>query len=382
MLARVPAYFMLLLFLLPLNSRAAADESDGDRKTVTVIAGAANLRERPALSSARISSIARGEVLEVLDESADRSGKTWYRVRTSGGKTGWIKDIAVALAPLSPDAESKEKNKDIEAIEKDLAAAWTQYDRGDYESMEKSAHSALDAAKRAGYKRGIFGGDYCLAISYISREKYDGAVDYALHAQDLAMEGRDEVRLGMVYNLMGNIFRQKEVYEKALYFYGKYLEIAKRRGSREGEAAARNNIGNVMMEKGRYKEALAYYKDSLSASSVAGTDKHLIAQGYLSVGRAFKKLEDYRSAGKNFTSAVEMFKQEGNEGGVFIGIWEEAVNRGLLGEYDAAIKILEENLSRAEEFGLKQNFLDELITCSEKSKDSMRLEKYRKMKAG
>lgn len=271
---------------------------------------------------------------------------------------------------------------EIAAIEKEIDGAWTSYDKGNFSAMEKHARNVLDASAGISYKKGIFSGDYCLAISFINREIYDKAAEHAIHAQELAVEGKDEVRLGMVFNLTGNIFKQKAEFEKALHFYEKYLAIAKRKGSRESEAAALNNIGMVLMEKGLYSDALSRFKDSLKASLEAGVDKHLIAQGYLGVGRASKKLADFESAEKNFNAAVAVFRESGNEGGMLLGLWESAGNYAMMGAFPAAIRILEDNLPNAEKHSLKKKFLDELINCAEKSHDAGRLEKYRTMKEG
>ncbi|HEX8949863.1 MAG TPA: tetratricopeptide repeat protein, partial [Dissulfurispiraceae bacterium] len=199
-------------------------------------------------------------------------------------------------------------------------------------------------------------------------------------AQDLAEKGGDELSLGMVYNLLGNLYKQDRSYEKAVYFSTKYLELAKRTGNREGEATALNNIGNLLMEKGEYTLALQHYEDSLRIILDTGAPKQLLAQGYLSLGRAFKKLGEYRNADESISLGRNIFSELGNAMGAITGLWELAGNYGLQGEYGPAIKILEENLSRAEDPGLKQHFIDDLIRYSEKSHDLERAAKYRKMK--
>jgi len=261
-----------------------------------------------------------------------------------------------------------------------LDEAWAFYEKGDYKGMEKISMTALERAKKLGYKRGLFGGNYYIAMSLISMDGHDKAIDHALLAQELSEKGNDEIRLGMTYNLIGNIFKQKKSYEKALYYYNKYFDSVKRTRNREGEAVALSNIGNVLMDKGQYRDALKYYEDSLKVSLEIGTVRHIIAQAYMSIGRVLKKLGDYKNAEKSIVIAINIFRELGNEGGEVVGLWEMADNYALQSEYPLAIKLLEDNLDRAEKFGMKNNFIDDLIDNSEKNKDYLRVEKYKSMK--
>lgn len=265
----------------------------------------------------------------------------------------------------------------ISSVNKTLDEAWSAYEKGEYKNMEKLVQKAFDVAKRLSYKRGIFGCNYYLAMASISMDRYDSAVDYALRAQESAEKGNDRMRLGMVYNLTGNIFKQRKAYDKALYYYSKNLEISGKMGNREGEAVTLNNIGNVLMDKSEYKDALRYYEDSLKIGIEIGIDKYLISQDHLSIGIARKKTGDYIGAEKSIVTAMGMFREMGNAGGELVCIWELAGNYALLGEYRTAVKLLEENLGRAEKVGLKKSFVDDLIVYAEKNKDFLKAEKYR-----
>ncbi len=275
---------------------------------------------------------------------------------------------------------NSEVYESISDTDKMLDQAWSSYEKGDYAGMEKSALQALDSAKKLGYKRGMFNGTYYLAMARSAHGDTGGAINFVQISRDLAEKGNDEMSLGMAYNLMGNIYKQENEYEKAMYYCNKQLEIVRRTGNREGEAIALNNIGNLMMDKGDFKQALKYYEDSLKMILETGTAKQLMAQGYLSLGRAFKKIGDYNDAQESIMLAKNIFRELGNEGGELTGLWEMASNYGLQGEYNLAIKLLEENLPRTKGSGLKQNFINDLINYSEKSRDAERLAKYSRMK--
>ena len=211
-------------------------------------------------------------------------------------------------------------------------------------------------------------------MASISMEKYDSAIDYALNAQELAEKGLDSMRLGMVYNLTGNIFRQKKSFDKALHYYSKNLDIMRSANNREGESVVLNNIGNALMDKGEYRVAINYYEDSIKVS----TSRHFIAQGHLSIGRAKNKTGDYPGAEKSIIKAMNIFRELDNAGGEVVCLWEMAKNYASKGEYRAAVKILEDNLINAERFGMKQGFVGDIVVYSEKAKDYLKAEKYRK----
>lgn len=276
------------------------------------------------------------------------------------------------------------KNKNIKLHEKIanidmlLDEAWGHYEKGDYKSMEKTSAKALDTTKRVSYKRGAFGGEYYLSMALLNMDDFDSATDHAVKARELAEKGGDTIRLGMVHNLTGNIFRQKKEFDKALYYYNKNLEIVRNAGNREGEVVAMQNIGNVLTDKGSYKDALQYYEFSLNKSLEEGNLRHLSAQAYMNAGKALKFLGDYKKSELNLRKAINIFKELENEGGEIVCLWELASVLSKTGQYNAAIEGLEGNLSRADKYGLKQSFIDDIVSYAEKNKDFLKAEKYKK----
>lgn len=266
----------------------------------------------------------------------------------------------------------------ISAIKKMLDEAWSAYEKGDYGQMEKLSVEALAASKRLSYKRGVFGGNYYLAMSYVNMDRYDNALDHVLHARELAEKGNDITRLGMIYNLTGNIFREKKSHEKALYYYNKTLDIARKNGDSEGEATTLNNMGNILMDKAEHGDALRYYEAALKLGLHSGAGKHIVAQSYLSIGRSQKRTGDRAGAAKNLAAAMDLFREMDNRGGELVCLWEIAGNYALQGDYRTAIRVLEDNLDRARKAGLEKSFVDDILDYAEKDKDFLKAEKYRK----
>jgi len=330
------------------------------------------LKIAPADNLKALISFQMAGVLFELGEKDKAKGKLDYAL-TVNSDFKLEEDIIALLRTVDVPMHGQ-----ISSVSKMLDDAWGLYEKGDYKAMEKGSMNALDIAKRLGYKKGIFGGNYYLAMASISMEKYDSAIDYALHAQELAEKGLDGMRLGMVYNLTGNIFKQKKAFDKALHYYSKNLDIMRSANNREGESVALNNIGNTLLDKGEYRDALNYFEDSLKTGIEISTSRHFIAQGHLSVGRAKNKTGDYPGAEKSIIKAMNIFRELENTGGEMVCLWEMAANYASQGEYRAAVKILEDNLNSAERSGMKQSFIGDIVVYSEKAKDYLKAEKYRK----
>jgi type II secretory pathway component PulM len=69
------------------------------KKTVTVATENATIRSKPSLDSQPLTWVSKGVVFEIKEESADDTGKKWYKVVTSGGKEGWLADKVVKESP-------------------------------------------------------------------------------------------------------------------------------------------------------------------------------------------------------------------------------------------------------------------------------------------
>lgn len=71
--------------------------------------------------------------------------------------------------------------------------------------------------------------------------------------------------VAIAYNNIGNIYKRKGKYEKALECFNRSLEIKREvcGGKSEGVAASLSNIALLEWEKKNYLEAIRVYKESL-----------------------------------------------------------------------------------------------------------------------
>jgi len=70
-------------------------------QSATVIAESASVREKPRAESTELGAFAEGEVLQVSEKPVkDRSGQSWYKVRTKDGKFGFIEISAIEVSDI------------------------------------------------------------------------------------------------------------------------------------------------------------------------------------------------------------------------------------------------------------------------------------------
>ncbi|TAN44669.1 MAG: tetratricopeptide repeat protein [Nitrospirae bacterium] len=268
----------------------------------------------------------------------------------------------------------------LAAVSKSIESAWTAFEKTDYKGMEKFAAEALDKAKKVSAAKGVFDSEYALATALDKKGETDNAIGYAMHAQGLADKGGDITRANLINNLLGKLLRQKKSYQPAVAALGKTLANARETGNKREEAATLTKIGQTQMEMGEYREALEHFKQALKIALDANALKQTIAHGYLNMGSALKKLEQYDKAEKSMSIALDLYKKTASEEGELTALWEMADNRALQSDFEVAVKILEQNLGRAKKAGLKKTFVESLLDYAFKAKDKTRTEKYKRMR--
>lgn len=268
----------------------------------------------------------------------------------------------------------------LTAVSKSVESAWSAFEKADYKGMEKFAAEALDKAKKISTAKGIFDSEYALATALSKKGETDNAIGYAKHAQELADKGNDTTRAHLINNLLGNLLRQKKSYQPAVAAFGKILANARETGNKREEASTLTKIGQTQIEMGEYSEALEHFKQALKINLDAKALKQTIALGYLNIGRALKKLEQHEKAEKSITIALDLYKKTASEEGELTALWEMADNRALQSDFEVAMKILEQNLTRAKKTRLKKSFVESLADYASKAKKKTRTEKYKEMK--
>lgn len=173
------------------------------------------------------------------------------------------------------------------------------------------AETALSEAENMGYATGMADArlnvgwcEYFLAQAAPAIESFQRALDaYVALSDDLGVM-KSLNALGVTYMDMGR-------YERAMDYYTRSLEEARKQGNRLREAATLNNIGEVCLEFGEIKEALDYL---LRAYETVPDDEEgeIIASILLDVGKAYHRMGNWSLAGEFAEKAMALAKKNGN----------------------------------------------------------------------
>lgn len=137
---------------------------------------------------------------------------------------------------------------------------------------------------------------YNLGLIYKKSGQYNLALDFYFRAETALqhMSGQYKPKLGKVYQSIGNIYRHKNMLEKAISYYLKSQKIFKKHNNQIGFGGTFNNIGWVKMISGNYNSALSDFKKALDIYSKHSPERLYIV--YSNLVNYYKKLNNIDSA--------------------------------------------------------------------------------------
>ncbi|MDX1628978.1 MAG: tetratricopeptide repeat protein [Fulvivirga sp.] len=174
------------------------------------------------------------------------------------------------------------------------------------------------------------------------------ALTYLHQALDLHLENGNLYGQGIVYNNLGNIYRDLAYDAKAMEFYVKSLAICQQIDDREGEAFALKNIGILYEYQDWYEKALEYHERALEIRKEHGTDYQIIAS-YLNVAIAYLGLDQYQKA-------LDVLMQANEKSQVINSEMQDEILHELgnshryLNNYTTALSYYDHALIKAKEF--------------------------------
>lgn len=168
---KIPRLIYSLMIILPLISCGEGKlkpAEDNSNKAGLILTGGTVMRIHPVLYSSKVDELKNGETVEIIAVSAEKAwiGKTndyWYKVRKSGGITGWVfgQNIKIVSAKNTREIEGFAREmheKEIAAIKKDITGKWWSinnfndftnhclelYDSGKYHSYFKGSEKGIE----------------------------------------------------------------------------------------------------------------------------------------------------------------------------------------------------------------------------------------------
>lgn len=211
---------------------------------------------------------------------------------------------------------------------------------GDYQRAIKSGKKAV-----ALYPRSL-DAYFCLGRAYSKTGQINLAIENLKKAEALATKDND---LMHIYHWLGLAYKDKGDLDNAILYHSRSLDLAKKLGDRELEAAGLNNIGLIYHDKGEYDKALRYYEESLRLK----TDEREKAPIYNNIATIYSDKKDYKKAIEYYKKAVEIGERYGD----YHGSGKTMLNLGdtyrEIKDFGNALFYLEEGLKRVKKVGDK-----------------------------
>jgi signal transduction histidine kinase/ActR/RegA family two-component response regulator len=167
---------------------------------------------------------------------------------------------------------------------------------GDYSTALDHHSRALKIYTDLGNEMGIATSMISCGVAYQKLGKSDLALDYFNQAIEMCKASNDELTIIDAFISKGDLHWYAGDNDRALYFYEAALEMIESNPQYGFDrAGVINNLGNVFREKGEYNKAIDFYEESLRLSSNLG-DKNLIAVIQKNIGITYKLTGEYAKA--------------------------------------------------------------------------------------
>lgn len=265
-----------------------------------------------------------------------------------------------------------------------------EYRRSDSELSLAYADSAIEAAQKAEYVRGIGNGytnkgNYykstgnneraraCYVWAYVQHERIGNSVGIAsvlnalaslhflqgnlsqaltlfIRSLNLSQEAGDRRGVAITLNNIGVINLEQKNYSKALEYYERAYHTFNELGDASSSADALLNIGNIYHTQGLFDESLKYYRHGLEAKTALG-DERGRSSVFNSLGLISSEKGDHEQALRYFFQALAIDERLNDKQFITISCNSIAGEYYELQMYFAAKKYCE----RALELEKKQN---------------------------
>ncbi len=161
--------------------------------------------------------------------------------------------------------------------------------------------------------------DDLLAISlnnigeiYRVRGEYEKALNYYAKAYEHSKKSEDYI--GMSVNLlnMGDVEQNRGNLDTAEKYLRKSAELYKEHKSKERLSASYLHLSRVLADKGEYENALKYGRDAYNLAEEIKS-KVKMGESLMAIGYAYEKMKNYGESLKNYNRALQIFSGIGNK---------------------------------------------------------------------
>lgn len=186
-------------------------------------------------------------------------------------------------------------------------------------SVKASAFTSVSDSLLGLLKKNPSKDQKCAILSELAWEtrvsNLDKAERYAKEALTLADELNDDKKRSTVFNTLGNIKKDKGLFNDAMSYYLKALKIQERLGDKKAISAGYINISNIHFYTNNPSKALEYLQKALSIKRELKDDKG-IAGCLNNIGNLHLNVAQYDSALKYFQESLDIRIKIGSKQGI------------------------------------------------------------------
>lgn len=215
---------------------------------------------------------------------------------------------------------------------------------------------------------------YILAAkTYRKNYDYQSAITYGNKAKELAKELKNNHKEGDIHRLIGNLYYDIGLFEKAYHHYFESLKIYEDIKDNKGIAITSNLIANSFADQQNKEKAIYFYHKSLKTAKNI-QDSTLIQDVLHNLGFMYMADKEYDSAEKYLKESISLahqLKKELNEGVSYMALSEVVFSRtgddktaleyfrkasDIFEKYDSKIHIARLNINYSEYYKNKKEF--------------------------
>ncbi|MBN1187621.1 MAG: AraC family transcriptional regulator [Bacteroidales bacterium] len=193
----------------------------------------------------------------------------------------------------------------------------------DYDKARECGINALNYAIASNYGTGEGHAYTVLGNLYANKGLYDKALQYQLLAIEIRKEENDSLWLARNYSNIALVYDYKGDYKKSLEYYIKSLRIKEKLKDYNGIVVTLNNIGAVYYFLGKYEDALKIHFQAIEIEKNISDTTGLV-YSYYNIGEIFLKQDKLYKAEEALLRSIDLNKcQQDN--------YIQALNYGILG---------------------------------------------------
>jgi signal transduction histidine kinase len=190
-----------------------------------------------------------------------------------------------------------------------------------------------------------------LGINNIRLGVYDEAIKYLNKSLELAESRNDAEMIGRTYVSLGIFFNKNDNLEKERFYLKKALDISKKYNLRENMATANSNLATNYSKAGKLDSALFYIKESIKHYD-AKNSKNSLSIAYHNLAAIYYDLDSTALAIGFLKKSIELKKEVNNK----VGVANSEYGLGEIyfqnSQFDSAKVMFEKSLDIYKETGM------------------------------